>query len=151
MPATTDSTRQSFGQYPNSSFEPPAALAERLDKMAPLQRSYVLNNLAIHLDEAADERSVHRLIRLAQEGFPRLKAERTLDVPQSSLDYRYYFRATLRARDLAGALHLARARRGLSHLTDWLASGVLAGLLPNLPSDSKLWEQIQRAVKALQP
>lgn len=136
---------------PNYSPGETTGIAARLDHLTEPARSYALNNLPLHLDRAGDAHSAQRLIRLARDGFPLLKAERTLDAPQSNLDYRYYFRATLRAHDLPGALQLARTRAGLSHLTDWLASGVLAGLLPYLGPDSKLWSQIQHAIASLEP
>ena len=126
-------------------------LARRFDRMLPDDRVYALNSVPVHLDKAGDESSAKRLIRLASDGFAQIKADRTLDAPLSSLDYAYFFRATLRAGDLASALELARTRSGLSHLTDWLGSGLLAELLPHLGADSRLWEQIRRAVASLQP
>jgi hypothetical protein len=125
--------------------------AAEFDKLSPQKRSYFLNHLPLHLDLAADEQSVQRLIQLAKDGFPRIKAEQTLDPTLSSLDYRFYFRATLRAKDPTSALWLARSRRRLSRMTDWLASGHLGGLLPILRSNSRIWEQVRHALVSLQP
>lgn len=105
-----------------------------------------LGELPYHLDGSGQNQpAISRLLDLPRRGFiPRL-IERTHDVVEANRNYAYFFRACLREKKLQDALQLARNRSAITHLGDWLSSGILSPLLPYIGADSALWNEIKSA------